>query len=206
MPLYLIMDFLHLDLAKIIETIGLVGLFVIIFTETGLFFGFFLPGDSLLFTAGFLASRDIFNLPVLILICFLAAILGNFVGYEFGKRVGRRFFNRDDSIWFHKDHLLRAERFYHEHGKKTIVIARFLPVIRVFAPIVAGLGHMKYQTFVFYNIVGGALWTIGLTTSGFFLGNLVPDIDKYLLPIVGGIIIISFLPTIAAFVKNNKKH
>lgn len=205
MPPYSIMDFLHLDLVKIIETIGLVGLFAIIFTETGLFFGFFLPGDSLLFTAGFLASRGIFNLPILIVVCFVAAVGGNFVGYEFGKRVGKRFFNREDSIWFHKNHLLRAERFYQEHGKKTIMIARFLPVIRVFAPIVAGMGRMNYRTFVLYNLLGGAIWTVGLTSGGFFLGSAIPDVDKYLLPIVGTIIIISFLPTIATFVKNNKR-
>lgn len=197
------MEFFNLDLAKIIESVGLAGIFLVIFAETGLLVGFFLPGDSLLFTAGFLASKGIFNLAILAVGCFIASVLGNFVGYAFGHKVGRRLFDREDSIWFHKKHLLRAEEFYKKHGGKTIILARFIPIIRVFAPIVAGMGKMHYKTFVFYNILGGAFWTFGLTTAGFYLGKTVPDVDKYLLPIVVTIIVVSFLPTAIGIFKNN---
>ncbi len=199
------MELFNSNLPKLIETIGLLGVFFIIFAETGLFFGFFFPGDSLLFTAGILASKGLFNLPLLIFLCFLGSFLGNQVGYIFGKKVGRRIFNKEDSFWFHKDHLMRAENFYEEHGKKTIILARFVPIIRTFAPIVAGVGKMNFRTFTFYNLLGGFLWTAGLTSGGYFLGNLIPDVDRYLLPIVAGIIVISFLPTAHGLYKNHKK-
>lgn len=199
------MELFNSNLPKLIETIGLLGVFFIIFAETGLFFGFFFPGDSLLFTAGILASKGLFNLPLLVFLCFLGSFLGNQVGYIFGKKVGRRIFNKEDSFWFHKDHLMRAENFYEEHGKKTIILARFVPIIRTFAPIVAGVGKMNFQTFTFYNLLGGFIWTAGLTSAGYFLGNLIPDVDRYLLPIVAAIIIISFLPTVHGLYKNHKK-
>lgn len=183
---------MHLE--TILPTIGYVGIFLIIFAESGLLIGFFLPGDSLLFTAGFLASQDIFNIGILSMLCFIAAVVGDSVGYAFGHRVGRRLFNKEDSVFFHKKHLLKAEKFYEKHGKKTIVIARFMPVVRTFAPIVAGIGSMEYRTFITYNILGGLLWAVGLTWAGFFLGNLIPDVDKYLLPIIVAIVLLSILP------------
>ena len=186
---------LGLDLVKILETVGYLGIFAVVFAESGLFIGVFLPGDSLLFTAGFLASTGIFNLPILAAVCFVAAVLGDNVGYSFGRRVGPMIFKREDSFWFHKDHLQKAEKFYEKHGGKTIILARFLPIIRTFAPIVAGAGKMNYKSFVFYNLLGGFLWAVGLTTTGYFLGELIPDVDKHLLPIILTIILVSLLPT-----------
>src|SRR5579885_1649890 len=187
---------MDLDLKEVIITIGYLGVFAIVFAESGLFFGFFLPGDSLLFTAGFLASQDVFNLLVLALGCFLAAVAGDSVGYAFGHRVGRPLFNREDSLFFHRKHLLRAQAFYEKHGGKAIVLARFMPVVRTFAPIVAGVGMMPYRRFVAFNVIGGALWALGLTTAGYFFGSLIPDPDRYLLPVIGLIILISVAPTI----------
>lgn len=187
---------LGFDLIELIKAVGYLGLFGIIFSESGLLIGFFLPGDSLLFTAGFLASQGILNIYLVILGCFVAAVLGDNVGYAFGRKVGPTIFKREDSIIFHKDHLKKAQDFYARHGAKTIVLARFVPVVRTFAPILAGVGNMDYRTFFRYNILGGMLWAIGIPLLGFFLGNAIPDIDKYLLPIVTGIIFISITPGI----------
>jgi membrane-associated protein len=191
-----------MDLKDLIETIGYIGIFAIIFLESGIFFGFFLPGDSLLFTAGFLASQGILSLPILITGCFIAAILGLQVGYLFGRKVGPKLFNRTDSIFFHKSHLLKAQAFYEEHGAKTIVLARFIPIVRTFAPIVAGVGSMHYPTFIRYNLIGAALWAIGVTLAGYSLGSLIPDVDKYLLPIILLIIVLSVLPAIIHILKD----
>ncbi|MCC7445975.1 MAG: VTT domain-containing protein [Anaerolineae bacterium] len=185
-----------LDPKYLIETFGLIGLYFIIFAESGLFVGFFLPGDSLLFTAGFLASQNILPLPALIIGCFIAAVIGDSFGYWFGRRVGRRFFQKDDSLLFKKKYVIKAQEFYEKHGSKTIVLARFTPIIRTFAPIVAGIGDMHYATFITYNIMGGALWAIGVTLAGYFLGRVIPDVDKILLPIVIVIIGVSLLPSV----------
>lgn len=187
---------MHFELDSLIETVGYVGLFLIIFAESGLLIGFFLPGDSLLFTAGFLASQGYFDLTYLATTCFVAAILGDNVGYAFGQRVGKRLFKKEDSLLFHKDHILKAQLFYEKHGAKTIVLARFVPVVRTFAPIVAGIGDMNYKTFMIYNLFGGLIWAVGLTVLGYYAGNLIPDVDKYLLPIVGAIVILSVLPSV----------
>lgn len=182
------------DLGALLEAIGYAGMFAIVFAESGLLIGFFLPGDSLLFTAGFLASQGIFNIVWLAVLCFIGAVVGDSVGYAFGHRVGRKIFTKDDSLLFHRENLLRAERFYERHGGKTIILARFMPIIRTFAPILAGVGAMRYSRFLAYNIVGGALWAIGLTVTGYFLGSAIPNVDRYLLPIVLAIIGSSFLP------------
>ncbi|PIP04565.1 hypothetical protein COX53_01810, partial [candidate division WWE3 bacterium CG23_combo_of_CG06-09_8_20_14_all_40_14] len=147
-----------MDLKEMLPAIGYAGIFFIVFAESGLLIGFFLPGDSLLFTAGFLASQNIFSIKVLALICFAGAVLGDSVGYEFGKKVGRKLFKRKDSFLFKKENLEKAEKFYEKHGKKTIVLARFIPVIRTFAPIIAGIGDMQYKTFISYNVFGGFFW------------------------------------------------
>jgi membrane-associated protein len=191
----------HFDLKELIIAVGYVGLFAIIFAESGLLIGFFLPGDSLLFTAGFLASQQldgkpILSLPILLVVCFTAAVLGDSVGYSFGRRIGPRLFHREDSLLFHKKHIVRAQQFYEKHGPKTIVIARFIPIVRTFAPIVAGIGEMEYRKFVTYNIVGGVLWAIGVTVAGYFLGNVIPDVDRYLLPIIFLILVVSVLPAV----------
>ena len=193
---------MHFDLVALIEAIGYVGLFAIIFAESGLLIGFFLPGDSVLFTAGFLASQNILSLPILIVTCFTAAVLGDSVGYAFGKRIGPRLFKREDSILFHKKNVVKAQQFYEKYGAKAIVIARFMPIVRTFAPIVAGIGNMNYKRFVTFNFVGGVLWAIGLNLAGYFLGSLIPDVDKYLLPIVILIIVASVAPSIIHILKD----
>ena len=185
-----------LSLTELLPIIGYTGIVAIIFAESGLLIGFFLPGDSLLFTAGFLASQGFFHIVPLILLSILAAIFGDSVGYAFGHRVGRKIFKREDSILFHKDNLLKAEAFYEKHGGKAIILARFMPVIRTFAPILAGVGTMKYSKFLGYNIVGGILWAAGLPFLGYFLGNTIPDVDKYLLPIIIFIILLSISPSL----------
>lgn len=182
------------ELIPLIKTAGYLGLFAIVFAESGLFVGFFLPGDSLLFTAGFLASQGFFNIWYLIPLVFLGAVLGDNVGYAFGYKVGPMLFNKEESIFFHKDHLERARIFYEKYGKKAIVLARFMPGIRTFAPILAGVGKMNYPVFMSYNIIGGLLWGVGLPFFGYLLGNTIPDADKYLLPIVLLIIFLSVLP------------
>ncbi len=187
---------MHFDLVELIKAIGYIGVFLIVFAESGLFFGFFLPGDSLLFTAGFLASQGFFSFPVLALLCVVAAILGDSVGYAFGKRVGKALFNRPDSRFFKRDHLLRAHGFYEKHGGKTLIIARFMPLVRTFAPIVAGTAEMTYRKFLAFNIIGGLLWGLGITTLGYVLGNTVPNIDKYIIPVLAIIIFISILPPV----------
>jgi membrane-associated protein len=179
-------------------TLGYVILFAIIFAESGLLIGFFLPGDSILFPAGFLASQGFFSLPELMILCSLAAIIGDSVGYTFGRRVGRRLFLREDSTFFKKKHLEAAEAFYQKHGGKTIVLARFVPIVRTFAPIVAGISEMHYQRFVSFNIVGGILWAGGVTIAGYALGSIIPpeDVDKFLLPIILLLVIIPGLPSL----------
>lgn len=181
-------------LINLIKTAGYLGVFGIIFAESGLFFGFFLPGDSLLFTAGFLASQGFLNVYFFNLLVFVAAVLGDNVGYAFGKKVGPKIFNKEESLFFSKKNLVKASEFYKNYGPITIVLSRFMPFVRTFAPIVAGVGDMKYKTFFFYNISGGLLWTVLLTWAGYFLGSIIPDIDKYLLPIIFAIVIISVLP------------
>ena len=196
----------YLDPMVIIKTLGLVGVFFIIFAESGLFFGFFLPGDSLLFTAGFLASQNILNINILVWVSFLCAVLGDSIGYWFGKKVGPKIFSKDDSIFFHKKHIERAQKFYDKYGNKTIFLARFVPIVRTFAPIVAGVGQMKYKNFISYNIVGGFVWTFLMVYAGYFLGRVVPGVDKYLLPIILIIIIVSFLPVVFEYMKSRKDN
>lgn len=187
---------MHFDLSSLIQTVGYFGVFAIVFLESGMMVGFFFPGDSLLFTAGFLASQNLLDIKILIIGCFIAAVAGDSIGYYIGKKFGRKLFSKDNSIWFHKDHLQRAQNFYDRHGGKTIILARFIPVVRAFAPVVAGVGLMKYKKFAAYNLIGGILWAIIIPLLGFYLGNAIPDVDKYLLPIVGLIIVASVLPVI----------
>lgn len=182
------------DLIAFIKAVGYLGLFAIIFAESGLFIGFFLPGDSLLFTAGFLASQGYLDIALLVPLCFVAAALGDNFGYAFGCRVGPKIFKREDSFFFHKHHVERARSFYERHGKKAIVLARFVPFARTFAPILAGVGEMHYRTFVSYNLIGGFLWAVCLPLLGYFLGSVIPGVDRYLIPIVLVIIIFSILP------------
>ena len=192
----MIESLLHIDLVKIIESIGYVGLSGIIFAESGLLVGAVLPGDSVLFTAGFLASQGFFNIWLLTPMMFISAVLGDSVGYTFGQKVGKRLFQKEDNIFFHKKNLIRAQKFYEKHGGKTVTIARFLPVVRTFAPIVAGMSDMPYKKFLYYNIIGGFLWAVCIPFAGYFLGNAIPSIDKYLFPIIALIVLISVAPTV----------
>lgn len=185
---------MFLDPQNLLVTFGLIGLFVIVFAESGLLVGFFLPGDSLLFTAGLFAAQGTLSLPVVLVGCFLAAVAGDQVGYAFGKKVGPALFRRPDSRFFKQEYVDKAQGFFEKYGAKTIVLARFVPIVRTFAPIVAGVGTMTYRTFVTYNVLGGFLWAIGVTMLGFLLGELIPDIDRYLLPIIAVIIAISVIP------------
>ena len=194
--------FLEIDLVSLIIWAGYIGIFIIIFAECGVLLGIFLPGDSLLFTAGFLASQGKLDLVLLMIICFAGAVLGDNFGYAFGRRAGPAIFKKEDSFFFHKKHLERAARFYDAHGGKTIILARFMPIIRTFAPILAGVGRMNYKVFIIYNLVGGALWAIGLTGLGYFLGSSIPGVDRYLFPIVLLIIIVSMLPGIIATLRS----
>lgn len=194
-----------LDPILIIKTVGIIGIIFIIFAETGLFFGFFLPGDSLLFTAGIFASQGYLSIEVLLIGCLLAAILGDSVGYWSGKKYGRKLFERDSGFFFKKKRLYDAERFYEKHGKYTIIIARFVPIIRTFAPIVAGIGSMNYKTFISYNIFGGIFWVTGMLILGYFLGGLIPNPDTYIIPIAIIIIFLSFLPIIFKIISSKIK-
>ena len=196
------------DLAGMIQAIGYVGLFAIIFAESGVLLGFFLPGDSLLFTAGFLASQGYGNIVILAAICFAAAVLGDSFGYAFGRRAGPRVFVREEGWLFRKAYVERMRVFFARWGGKAIVLARFTPVIRTFAPISAGIAGMPYRTFFFYNVTGGFLWAVGIVGLGYVLGNTIPNIDGFLLPLVGGIIVISLIPSAVEFfaMRSKRKH
>jgi membrane-associated protein len=188
------MEFLHFNLIEIIQTVGYIGLFAMIFAESGLFFGFFLPGDSLLFTAGFLASQGIFDERILIPLFAVAAILGDSAGYWIGAKAGKWLLRQKESFFFKKEYITRAQAFYEKHGGKTLILARFIPAVRTFVPIVAGMAGMKYSKFLTYNVAGGLLWGAGVSAAGFFLGSRIPHVDKYLLPIILVIIFVSVLP------------
>jgi len=180
----------------LITTLGTLGVIAIIFLETGAFFGFFFPGDSLLFTAGFLASQGYVSFPWLLIGVFMAAIIGDSVGYSFGRKVGPAIFTKEDSVFFNKKHLARAQHFYDKYGGKTIILARFIPIVRTFAPILAGVGNMKYGRFITFNLIGGFVWTWIMLWLGYGLGALVPNPDEYVIPIVLIIILISASPVI----------
>ena len=201
---------MHFDLVEILKSFGPYAMFaiwLIVYAESGLFFGFFLPGDSLLFTAGVLASQGFMPIALLAIGCFVAAVLGDSTGYWFGHTFGRRIFEKEKLPLVKKHHIETAEAFYKKHGKKTIILARFVPAVRTFAPIVAGIGSMDYKTFLSYNLIGGLLWGVGMTFAGYFLGSLIPaeDVDKYLLPIVLVIIVASVLPGVWHVIADKKE-
>lgn len=191
------------DLPALVQWAGYVGLTLIIFAETGLLVGFFLPGDSLLVTAGLLAADPTFGLNVWLLggILTVAAIVGDTVGYNVGKATGPRIFTREDSLFFHKDHLLKAQAFYEKHGGKTIIIARFMPIVRTFAPVVAGVGRMEYRSFLMYNVVGGVLWIWSMLLTGWVLARTVPGVAKHVEKIILLVVFLSILPGIIAWIR-----
>ncbi len=189
----------------LISTLGFVGVVAIIYLETGAFFGFFFPGDSLLVTAGYFASQGQLPIVALLICVFIAAILGDSTGYAFGKRVGPAIFKKDDSVFFNKKYLLRAQDFYEKHGGITIILARFMPVVRTFAPIVAGIGNMKYKTFLAFNVIGGFLWTWAMLLIGYVFGSIIPNPDRYIIPLVVVIILVSAAPGIYKVIKEYLK-
>jgi membrane-associated protein len=200
-----LLDFFHQirDVRAIIAWGGYVGLTAIIFAETGLLIGFFLPGDSLLVTAGLLAATTgVFNLWLLGLLLTVASVLGNTSGYAIGKATGPRLFSRDDSLLFNKKHLIRAREFYERHGGKTVIIARFMPIVRTFVPVVAGMGQMGYRRYTIYNVVGGIGWIWGMLFIGYFLGRDIPGIDQHIETVIILVILVSLLPGIIGWLRS----
>ena len=184
----------NVGLIHLVTAIGYPGMFANVYLESGVFFGFFLPGSSVLFTAGLLASHGVFNVWILIPLLTLAAVLGDSTGYWFGSTVGVSLFFKKDTRFFKHEYLEQAKDFYERHGVIAVVLARFIPIVRTFAPIVAGITNMRYRTFLTYNIIGAVLWAAGVTFAGFFLGERVPMISTYITPIVLIILVISLIP------------
>ncbi len=199
---------LHPDLAPLLDrgaSVFLLVIAAIVFAESGLLFGFFLPGDSLLFSAGLvvaLAGQP--NLALLIGVVFVAAVLGDQVGYMFGARVGPALFTRPDSRFFKQDNVTKAHAFFEKHGAKALILARFVPIVRTFTPILAGVSAMRYRTFITFNVVGGALWAVLGTLLGYGLGKRFPELESYLTPVVLVIVLLSVLPMIFEYRKAKK--
>jgi len=193
------------DVEGLVRVGGLMALIVIVFVETGLFVGFFLPGDSLLVTAGLFAARGDLDLWRIFLFVSLAAIVGDTLGYTIGARTGPRIFSREDSLLFHKKHLITTKEFYDRYGGITIVLARFMPIVRTFAPLVAGVGGMRYRRFVFYNVFGGIGWVVSMTSLGYLLGRAVPDIDRHIHIVIAIVIFLSLLPGIIKIAREKWK-
>lgn len=188
--------FSHLhNINELVRWGGYTALTAIVFAETGLLVGFFLPGDSLLVTAGLLAAVDgVLNIWILSALLVAAAILGDTVGYWIGYHLGPRLFNREDNVLFHKDHIVKTQKFYDKHGPKTIVLARFVPIVRTFAPTIAGVARMDYRKFFAYNILGGAVWVLSMLHGGYWLGRFIPNIEKNIHYVILIVIVVSFLP------------
>jgi membrane-associated protein len=207
------------DLVQFAQTAGplavLVVVLAIIFSENGLLIGFFFPGDSVLFTVGFLIQgsnsfRLDLNINLVVLLLFLAATLGASVGYLFGKKIGPTLFKRPNSLLFKQENVQKAQDFYNKYGGKTIILARFIPVVRTFVPLIAGIAKMKYRTFMTFNVIGGLIWTAGVTYLGFYLGKLLKglglDADTVILPIIALILVVSISPALYQLFKNKKQR
>lgn len=189
------------NVPELIRVGGLIGLIAIVFAETGLLIGFFLPGDSLLITAGLFAARGDFNIVWLNLTLIAAAIVGDAVGYWIGRRTGQALYSRPDSFFFRREHLRITHEFYEKHGGKTIVLARFMPIVRTFAPVVAGVAEMGYRNFAVYNVLGGILWVTSMTLGGYYLGRVVPNIEQNIHYVVAVVIFLSLMPPGIAWLK-----
>jgi membrane-associated protein len=194
------------DPKSLIETFGTIGLILIIFAESGLLLGLVFPGDSLLFTAGLLAASDKFGLNIFLVAggAFVAAVAGAQVGYWLGKKYGPALFRRPDSRIFKREYVDRSREFFDKHGAKTIVLARFVPFVRTLTPMMAGIGDMNGRTFFGYNVLGAGMWAAGVSIAGYFLGSTIPDVDKYLLPIIGLIIVFSLIPPALEYRKHKR--
>ena len=196
----------HIDLPLLVQSLGYPGITLAVFLESGVPFGFFLPGASMLFTAGLLTGQGFFNPWILIPLITIAAILGDNTGYWIGRKLGVRLFLRPDSRFFKHRHLERAKRFYDAYGTRALLFGRFVPIVRTFAPIVAGIVAMNYRAFIIYNIMGALGWAIGITFLGYWLGAKIPAIGEYLTPIILGIIVITCIPLAWDFIKNKRNH
>jgi membrane-associated protein len=194
------------NVPELIRLGGLLGIVLIVFAETGLMIGFFLPGDSLLVTAGLFAARGDLDIVWLNVFVIAAAIIGDAVGYYIGRRAGEALYNRPNSLLFRREHLIRTHEFYERHGGKTIVIARFVPIIRTFAPVVAGAAQMTYRSFAVYNVLGGIGWVTSMTMTGYFLGLAIPDLEKRLHYVVATVIFLSLLPAIIAWLRGRMQE
>lgn len=197
---------MSIDPLSLIKSLGYFGIWSTVFAESGILMFFFLPGDSLLFTAGFLASQGHLNIWLLMGGCLAAAVLGNMTGYEIGRRIGLRLFKKGDTRFLKIKHLEMTQRFYEKHGRMAIVMARFMPIIRTFCPFLAGVVAMPYKSFIIYTVSGAVLWVGGLCLMGLLLGNIIPpeQVDRYLMPIIVGIIVLSFLPSLYHIYKERK--
>lgn len=184
-----------LDVTTILESGGLLILFLIIFSESGMMVGLFFPGDTLLFSAGILAAADQYSLMSVLLVIAIAALLGDNIGYMIGKHVGPRLFKKD-SVIFRHDYIMKAESFFDKYGSKTMLVAHFIPIVRSFAPVTAGAGNMNHKQFIFYDAIGVIAWTLSVTLAGYFIGSRIPGIEKLIEPILIGIVLIFLLPTV----------
>jgi membrane-associated protein len=189
------------NVPELIRWGGLIGLILIVFAETGLMVGFFLPGDSLLVTAGLFAAKGDLNIWTLNISLILAAIVGDALGYWIGFRTGKALYSRPNSFFFRRDHLIKTHEFYEKHGGKTIIIARFMPIARTFAPVVAGAAEMTYRQFAIFNVIGAILWVTSMTLTGYFLGMAVPNLEDHLHIVVAIVIFLSLLPAIIAWLR-----
>jgi membrane-associated protein len=194
------------DVELLVRVGGLAGLTAIVFVETGLLVGFFLPGDSLLVTAGLFAARGDLEVVPMIVVLSIAAIVGDTVGYNIGARAGPKLFTRPDSLLFNRKHLITTKEFYERHGPFTIVIARFIPILRTFAPVVAGIGAMEYKRFIVYNVAGGIGWVVTTVLGGYFLGQMVPNIHDHIHKVIAIVIVLSLLPAIIKVAREKFKR
>jgi membrane-associated protein len=195
---------LRLDPIAIVQTGSYFGIAFIIFAESGLLIGMFFPGDSLLFAAGLLSGAGYLAPIPLTVLVVLAAIVGDSVGYWFGANVGINFFQRKDSRFFKQEYVVRTQRFFEKYGGRAVVLARFVPIVRTLAPICAGIGNMRYRTFLAYNVIGGCVWGVGMVALGYFFGSVVPNSEKYILPLSLVIVVVSFFPIILNLIKGKK--
>ncbi len=192
------------NVPQLIRTVGFYGIVAIVYAETGLLIGFFLPGDSLLITAGLFAARGDFDIWVLVPTVIVAAIVGDATGYAIGRRTGTALYSRPNSLLFRREHLAMTHEYYERHGGKTIVIARFIPILRTFAPVVAGIGEMGYKKFATYNVVGAILWVTSMTLGGYLLGNLVPNIEERIHFVIAAVIAVSLMPPAIAWLRHRR--
>jgi membrane-associated protein len=199
-------DTYHLltDVQGLIQWGGPLMVCAIVFVETGLFVGFFLPGDSLLVSAGIFAAMGHLSLPWLLVAASACAVAGDQVGYWIGRRAGQALYRREDSFFFRKQHLQRAHDFYEKYGGKTIVLARFVPIVRTFAPAVAGAANMNYRRFVTFNVVGGILWVWSMLLTGYFLSSVIPNIDQHIELVIVIVVFLSLLPAVIEVLRNRR--